>query len=222
MKSSVNKTIFTFFGPPGCGKGTLASKLVDRLGFAVLSTGNLCRSHIAKSTEFGKMLNEFLKQGTLVPDSLIIDMVIDWLKPKIEQNIPIILDGFPRTQGQAEAFLKYFKENMSDHQYRVILITLPDDEIVKRISLRVICENKACQKPFALSQGDVTVCDVCGAPLSKRDDDREEVVRERLNGYMLYKGPLLDFYQSSGQNVELFDISGMSREEAYSAFVAML
>jgi len=222
MKSNLNKTIFTFFGPPGCGKGTLASKLVERLGFEVLSTGNLCRSHIAQATEFGKLLDEYLKKGAMVPDSLIIDMVTDWLKSKVKQNLPIILDGFPRTQAQADAFLNYLKSDLVDHRFRMILINLSDDEIVKRISMRVVCENKKCQKPFSLLNGNVSVCDSCGSNLSKRADDREEVVRERLKVYAAYCGPLLDFYKNAGQKIEQFEISEKSPEEVYSDFVAML
>jgi adenylate kinase len=215
-------TIFTFFGPPGCGKGTLANKLAERLGFEVLSTGNLCRNHIAQCSDFGKTLNEYLKRGNLVPDALILEMVADWLKPLVDKRLSVVLDGFPRTEGQAAGFLDYFKSNVKGYQFRVILVNLPDDEIVKRISKRLVCENKACQKPFSTLLQVVDKCDICGSSLTKRDDDREEVVRDRLMVYATYRDPLLDFYRSAGQKIEELNIVGMSPEDVYSTFVAKI
>ena len=110
MQQQVTRTIYSFFGPPGSGKGTLAQKLVSRNNFQMLSTGNLCRQHVAQETAFGKMLDGYVKQGHLIPDALVTDMVIDWITTQSDKESPIILDGFPRTKGQAELFLAFVKQ----------------------------------------------------------------------------------------------------------------
>lgn len=221
MKQQVNKTIFSFFGPPGSGKGTLAERLEKEQNFNVLSTGNLCRSHIAAQTEIGKSLSAYLDKGTLIPDSLMVDMVIDWVKNNIQQERPIILDGFPRTRGQGALFAEYFKKSLSHCQFRVIWIDLPDDEIVKRISSRLVCENKNCQAVYSENQN-VVLCAKCSGKLIRRKDDREEVVRQRLSFYPEYRDDLLSFYQEIGQTVERFEVFGLSKDQVYDTFLALL
>lgn len=221
MKQQVNKTILSFFGPPGSGKGTLAERLEKEHGFKVLSTGNLCRGHIAAQSEIGKSLSKYLDRGTLIPDSLMVDMVIDWLEKSIQEGHPIILDGFPRTRDQVIMFNDYLKKSLPDYCFRVILIYLPDEEIVKRISSRLVCENKSCQAVYSQDQ-DVKLCSKCHGNLIKRNDDREEVVRQRLSFYPEYRDDLLSYYKSSGQVVERLDVFGLSKDQVYSTFLASL
>ena len=104
------KTIFSLFGAPGSGKGTLAEKCAQNLDFNVLSTGNLCRKHIADKTELGEKLQKYIDTGKLVPDNIITVIVKGWLKENTKDNKAIILDGYPRTKKQAELLLDILKE----------------------------------------------------------------------------------------------------------------
>lgn len=222
MKSLLSDTVISFFGPPGSGKGTLAEKLVEEYGFRVLSTGNLCRKHISLGTQFGKMLNEYIKNGQLIPDDLVTKMVIEWIEDEAQLGHPVILDGFPRTQGQAEKFLDFLHASKLNKVFRVVLIELSVDEIVRRLSRRLVCENRNCQKIFQMVSEAEGVCNVCGGQLIKRDDDQEAVVRERLKLYPAYRDDLLNFYKSVDQKVEILDGEGLTPSQVFEQFQSML
>ncbi len=224
-KKDLSKTIFSFFGPPGCGKGTLSERAVERLDFEMLSTGNLCRQHISQKTELGKMLNRFIEKGDLVPDELITDMVKDWLKSQEAQDKTIILDGYPRTKRQAELFYSVLKSEFPEYKFRVILINLAEDTIVERLSGRLVCDNKECQNVYNLStlaDKDVKECLKCGGKLIRRDDDKEEIVRARLKNYADYSSNILDYYKSVGQDIEELNIDGLSVDEVFEKFRSIL
>ena len=114
------KSVFIFIGPPGSGKGTLSHLCVSSLRWVQLSTGNLCRKHIAEQTEIGKQIDFALKSGKLVSDSLINAMVHDWFSMTIQEADNIILDGYPRTVAQAEALHEYLQKNLSHVDVQVI------------------------------------------------------------------------------------------------------
>jgi len=219
MKQQNDNTriIYSFLGPPGSGKGTLAKNLVLHKGFLVLSTGNLCRKHIASETDFGKQLNEYISKGELVPDQLITAMVIDWLETKQKGQAPIILDGFPRTSGQAQGLLDFFKKASSTYTFKPVLIELSEEEIVKRLSQRLLCSNKNCQTPFSIAEN-LKNCKVCGGILIKRDDDKKEVVLERLKLYPAHRDSLLSFYQSIGLEIKKIDTIGLSQDQVFESF----
>lgn len=221
MERKQSRTIFSFFGPPGSGKGTLAQKLVERCEFQVLSTGNLCRKHMSNATELGKKIRQYVDLGHLIPDDLISDMVIDWLQTQQESNASVILDGFPRTQGQATHFLDFLKQQAPRYVFRVIVIEIPEEEIINRLSRRLVCGNKNCQTP-ASSKMDLSNCQLCDAPLVKRDDDREEIIRERLALYPAYRDALLGYYHRVGQDVEHLVLSGLAPEVVYERFKALV
>ena len=224
QEAVAQKTIFSFFGPPGSGKGTMAEKCVKALDFKMLSTGNLCRKHIALETGFGKLIDGYTKAGHLVPDDLISDVVGDWLLNNVSYGVPVILDGFPRTKWQAEAFLKYFKDFLSDYKFRVICFIISDNEAIKRLTDRFVCENKNCQAVyplFALS-GKEGFCELCGGKLTKRADDAIEVIKERLRRYPQYSESLLNFYKSAGVGVEKLNVEGKEIEKVFADFKALL
>jgi adenylate kinase len=218
------KTVFSFFGPPGSGKGTLSQQCVAELGFEMLSTGNLCRKHIFLGTEFGKLIDDYIKAGQLVPDDLITNIVGDWLSNKSSLGVPIILDGYPRTSGQAEYFLKKFKNFVPDYNFKIFCFIISDKEIIKRLTNRIICENQNCQAVyFPLASAFKTeICEKCGTKLIKREDDKLEVITDRLKRYPKYKKCLLNFYESVGQPVEAFNVENKTIEQVFNDFKEFL
>jgi adenylate kinase len=223
IKSPVKNTIFSFFGAPGSGKGTLADQCVKNLNFKVVSTGNLCRAEIASGSERGKLIKDQTEKGKLVPDELITQMVQEWLSKETKDGSPIILDGYPRTQRQAFIFLNLLKKDFPEYKLRIVNLAIPDEEIIKRLSDRLVCENKNCQAVYskALLKGE-TKCQKCHANLIKREDDKEEVVKERLKIYAQHSNELINFYKSAGITIENLNVSGISIPEMFLRFKTLI
>lgn len=186
--------ILVFLGPPGAGKGTQAKLLSQRMGFLHLSTGDLLREAVKNQTPLGKKAKEYMDRGELVPDDLIVQL--------IEETMPkdgnVILDGFPRTVNQAlalEEMLKGKGEKIS----KVLFFDVPDEVIIDRLSGRRVCSKCGAVYHVKYNPPKVEgVCDLCGGPLVQRDDDKEEVVRKRLEVYRKQTEPLIEFYQERG------------------------
>jgi adenylate kinase len=224
---AVKTEILSFFGAPGCGKGTIAEHLTKELNFETLSTGNLCRKHIQDQTEIGKELKKYVDAGQLAPDNIIANMVVEWLKERVGQNENIILDGFPRTQSQAEMFLKILNEDAAfkNASFKVVNFDVPNEEIVKRISNRLLCSNKECQATYSrLVKKPKTegVCDVCGAPLIQREDDKAEVVQDRLKVFGQFKEELISFYKKANTIILDFKPAGKSLDEDFADFKKLI
>lgn len=178
-----------FLGPPGAGKGTYASRLTPILGIPHISTGDIVRDEIKAQTELGKTIREYSDKGELVPDEIIIRLLAKRLrKPDYERGF--ILDGFPRTIKQAEALERIMKIDL------VINLNVPDEIIIKRLSNRLTCRrcgtiyNKLTLKPKRDN-----ICDKCGGQLYQREDDKPEVIQERLNVYRKKTEPLIEYYK---------------------------
>lgn len=222
-KSSQKLNVLIFLGAPGAGKGTLAERCVQELGFIQLSTGNLCRMHIANQTEIGRQIDLIIKSGKLVSDSLIVDMVADWFAKETGDASTIILDGFPRTVAQADALKKLFEEKFPTVKLSVIKLEISDEAVVARLCSRVVCENKACQAVYSLVQGSALapakagLCDLCGGTLVVRPDDAEDSVRKRLQVYHQHENALVDFYGSIKQPVMRLNVE-KPLEEVFSEF----
>ena len=221
------KNILIFIGPPGSGKGSLSELCVKRLGWAQLSTGNLCREHIANQTEIGKQIDFAIKSGKLVSDGLIVDMVSDWLQKSLASKEYVIFDGFPRTVAQAEAFDALMKGKFKDSHLRVVRLLIDDETIVARILGRYICQNDKCQAVYSLVKGSSLApkkageCDVCGSALIRRTDDNEVSIKERLQTYHQHEKKLLDFYRKGEKSiVELR--ADKPLEEVFEAFKALM
>ncbi len=195
------RSIFSFFGVPGSGKGTLAERCQRELNFQVLSTGKLCRKYISLGTELGKMLEPLLLQGKLIPDELITQMVKEWLVDASAEAHPILLDGYPRTKRQAELFLPVLSKCFSQLDFRVVFFDVMAEEIVHRLTNRLVCENESCQAVYSavapqFKPSQDGICDHCGSILVKRDDDTEEIINKRFEVFNRSKKDLLSFYKS--------------------------
>jgi len=182
-------------GPPGSGKGTQAAQLSKELGLPHISTGDLFREHLSKNTPLGQRVKAFMESGQLVPDEIVLEMLFERIsKPDCASGC--LLDGFPRTIPQAEALEKALSQG---DKILALNLEVSDETILKRLSGRLSC--KKCGQVYnrflAPSQKE-GVCDRCQGTLYQRDDDRPEVVRERLNVYHKQTKPLLDYYRRKG------------------------
>jgi len=186
--------ILVFLGPPGAGKGTQAKLLSQRMGFLHLSTGDLLREAVKNQTPLGKKAKEYMDRGELVPDELIVQL--------IEETMPkdgnVILDGFPRTVNQALALEEMLKDK-GEKISKVLFFDVPDEVIIDRLSGRRVCSKCGAVYHVKYNPPKVEgVCDLCGGTLVQRDDDKEEVVRRRLEVYRKQTQPLIEFYQEKG------------------------
>ncbi len=181
-------------GPPGAGKGTQAVKIADSVGVQHLSTGDLLRDAVGKGTELGNKAKDFMKQGLLVPDEVILGMISDKLSEPIASGW--ILDGFPRTLKQAEALSRLLKEKDIELD-KVILIDVASKILVKRLTGRRVCTNCGAIYNIVEIDKNTQKCDKCGEGLIIRNDDKEETVRRRLEVYFEQTTPVIDFYSKS-------------------------
>jgi adenylate kinase len=183
-------------GPPGSGKGTQADRLVERLGVTYVGTGDILRTAIREGTPMGKRVEPLMKQGLLVPDPEVNDVVAELFRGPHRPDC-FVMDGYPRTYSQAIAFDALLRQEMLALD-AVINLTIPDDEVVKRISGRQCCSNPACAVCYNVYFGPSKVagkCDKCGSPLVLRDDDREETVRRRLGEFHKNTDQLINHYR---------------------------
>jgi adenylate kinase len=187
-----------FFGPPGSGKGTYASRAGPQIGIPHISTGDLLRAEVAAGSKLGKEAEGYMKEGDLVPDKLVINMVEQRLKEN-DAKKGFILDGFPRTIEQMKDIEKFTEINL------VINLHMPDEMLVEKALARVICEK--CGQIYNLADINRNgvhlppllpkkegICDKCGGKLIHRKDDNEATIRDRIEVYRKQSEPLLKYY----------------------------
>ena len=205
------RNVLIFTGPPGSGKGSLSQLCVSKLGFKQLSTGDLCRQHIEKQTEIGKKIDFIIKSGKLISDSLITQMVYEWFMRYPDDDATVILDGYPRTVVQAEAFNSLITDDTLPLRVVVVQFAIDDDIVVKRLSSRHVCKNKDCQAVYSenpesmLLPKQAGICDECGHEVGRRRDDEPTVIRDRLRLYHQHEQDLLDFYNNVGYRIVEID-----------------
>ena len=183
-------------GAPGAGKGTQAEIISEHLSVPAISTGNIIRAALKAQTEMGIKAKEFIDKGLLVPDDVVIGIIRDRLKENDCKN-GFILDGFPRTVPQAQAL-----DDMGIEIDKVIDIQVPDEKIVQRLSGRRVCSGCGASYHLLYKKPEKDgVCNLCGAQLVQRTDDREETVLERLKVYHEQTEPLVDYYRKKNKLV---------------------
>jgi len=176
-------------GPPGSGKGTYASRLTTIYGIPHISTGDMVRDEIKAQTELGNRIKAYSEKGELVPDEIIIHLLTERLK-KPDCQKGFILDGFPRTIRQAEALEGISKIDL------VVNLNVPDEIIIQRLSNRLTCRRcGAIYNRVTLRPKRDEICDKCGGELFQREDDKPEVIQERLNVYRTSTEPLIEYYR---------------------------
>jgi adenylate kinase len=184
-------------GAPGAGKGTQAKKLAAKYDIPHISTGDIFRANIKNGTELGAKAKGYMDQGLLVPDELVVDLVVDRFKnPDCEKGY--VLDGFPRTIPQAKALDEALEKNGDSVQFAVD-VDVPDTSIIKRMAGRRACVGcGATYHVETIPPKKEGICDVCGAELILREDDKPETVEKRLNVYHEQTQPLIEYYQGKG------------------------
>lgn len=187
--------IFILLGPPGAGKGTYSQKLIDIYKIPQISTGDILRASVKAGTEMGLKAKEYMDKGLLVPDEVIVGIVNDRIKDADCKN-GFLLDGFPRTVEQANSLGVIFDKNKLALD-GVINIIVDNDVLFKRLTGRRMC--KQCGANFNVNtlppkQGGI--CDKCSGELYQRNDDKEDVIANRLKVYEHQTAPLIEYYKS--------------------------
>ncbi|MDP9377484.1 MAG: adenylate kinase [Actinomycetota bacterium] len=179
-------------GPPGAGKGTQASRLRKDFALPYIATGDLLREHRAGGTELGVEASRYMEAGELVPDDLVIRMILD--KVQTDGADGFLLDGFPRTVGQADA-LEGEMAKLGRRLTAVLLVDATDDEVIRRLSGRRQCGQGHVYHVELDPPKDDGVCDQDGTKLFQRDDDQPGIIQRRLSEYHQRTEPLADYYE---------------------------
>lgn len=201
MKSAPGPILL--LGAPGVGKGTQAKELVKLWGIPQISTGDLLRANVAKGTELGKTAKELMGRGELVPDSLVNEMVAARLLEPDTAN-GYILDGFPRTLGQAGWLDGRLAQQAGSLPVIAVSIQVSYNQLLRRITGRRNCP--VCQSIYNIylnAPKNEGFCDVEGAALVQRADDTEEVFKERMRAYEALTAPVVDHYRAQGRFAEV-------------------
>ncbi len=206
-------------GAPGAGKGTQAKMIAEKYGIPHISTGDIFRSNIKDGTELGMEAKKYMDQGLLVPDELTVKILLDRVARADCRN-GYVLDGFPRTIPQAEV-LDQALEKIGDQIDFAVNVSVPDENIVKRMSGRRACVG--CGATYHIEHippEKEGICDTCGMELILREDDKPETVQNRLNVYHSQTQPLIEFYQKKGilQTVD----GTVDMKAVFDAIVAIL
>jgi adenylate kinase len=207
-------------GAPGAGKGTVAEILTKRYDIKQISTGDILRGAVQSGSELGVTAQGYMNRGELVPDNLILNIMEKRLQSPDCTN-GFILDGFPRTIGQAESLARML-EKLNMKIDAVVNLEVPEEVIVRRLGSRRTCSNPDCQAIYNIytkpSQKE-GICDKCGSPTIQRDDETDEAIKRRLVTYAEKTAPLIDYYKN---NPAFISAPSLKPEPAVDAIAALV
>lgn len=197
-------------GPPGAGKGTQATRIVEKYKVPHISTGDIFRENIKNNTPLGQKAQEYMNKGELVPDQLVVDIALDRLGKDDCKN-GFLLDGFPRTVFQADALDKFLKDKGKGIDL-VINIEVEDKMLIERLDARRVCPTcAATYNVIGMPPKKEGICDKCNDTLIQRKDDKKETVGNRIKVYHEQTSPLIDYYKGKGL---IKDFDGMIGADA--------
>ncbi len=197
-------------GPPGAGKGTQATRIIEKYNVPHISTGDIFRENIKNNTPLGQKAQEYMNKGELVPDQLVVDIALDRLGKDDCKN-GFLLDGFPRTVFQADALDKFLKDKGKGIDL-VINIEVEDKMLIERLDARRVCPTcAATYNVIGMPPKKEGICDKCNDTLIQRKDDKKETVGNRIKVYHEQTSPLIDYYKEKGL---IKDFDGMIGADA--------
>lgn len=216
--AELKKKNLIFIGAPGAGKGTFAGALRATYPLAHISTGDLLRDEIKRDTELGRAAAGIMKEGKLVPDQVVVDMVRARLaQPDCEDGF--ILDGYPRTIAQAE-MLNQVLSDLGRTLDRVVYFKVDDDVILQRLTARQSCRKcGAIYNKIFMPPAKENICDKCGDELYQRPDDSQETAKSRLKVFYDQTSPLIDYYEKAGL---LYTITETDKDKATAILIGEL
>ena len=194
----VSELNLILLGPPGAGKGTQAERLEEDFHLPYIATGNMLREAVENGTDLGQQAKEYMDHGDLVPDEVVIGMILDCVEDD-RCNDGFLLDGFPRNRRAGRGARRGARRRSTASSTRALLIDVPDDEVVRRLTGRRVCKKEGhvyhVESNPPKHEG---VCDIDGSKLVQRDDDKPETVEKRLQVYHDQTEPIVDYYEEQG------------------------